>query len=102
MKTETLLIYKDFTKRKFLKLNYLKFKILNLVLLTNTVNLLSRQRASVMFGVIYYKASISKPKDRCIVTGRSHAVSRDFLLSRFTLRRSVNSGLLYSFSRASW
>jgi ribosomal protein S14 len=46
--------------------------------------------------------SISKIKNRCILTFRGGSYIRDFQLSRISLKRWYSEGNLYSLKKSSW
>ena len=47
-------------------------------------------------------SSVTRIKNRCILTGRARSVSRFFKLSRIQLRQLASEGLLPGLSKASW
>lgn len=47
-------------------------------------------------------SSLSKIKNRCIITGRSHAIYKKLSISRIKLRELVLNGLQIGFKKSSW
>lgn len=43
-----------------------------------------------------------KIKNRCIITGRSHGIMRDFKLSRIQFKEMVVQGLIVGIKKGSW
>ena len=69
---------------------------------TLTVALVFKQRASLAADALYSSMGVaSLSRSRCLLTGRSRAVSLTFRASRFTLRKVANSGFVDGLSRAS-
>lgn len=54
------------------------------------------------FFLINNNSSITRIKNRCIVTGRSKSIYRFFKLSRIQLREFASQGLLPGLSKYNW
>lgn len=51
---------------------------------------------------ITHYASISKVKNRCIISSKSKSVSRFFKLSRITFRKLANNGNIVGITKSGW
>ena len=103
LKKEMRLLAFDRIKRKFLKNYWFKKKISNFILKNYTLLTITKQIASLkMSDVIFKKGACSHVRNRCLFTGRAHAVDSTYRVSRFSLRVLANGGYINSLGRASW
>lgn len=51
---------------------------------------------------LHRNSSISRVENKCILTGRSRSIYRDFRLSRMQLRHLASFGLLMGVKKSSW
>ena len=61
-----------------------------------------RWKMQIKFIKLSKNSSVTRIKNRCILTGRARSVSRFFKLSRIQLRQLASEGLLPGLSKASW
>jgi len=102
MKKELRLIAFDSIKRKYLRKLWLRRKIIVAFLNFSNVILLMHQSAALKLSeMVFRRAAVSFYKNRCVLTGRSHAVNSTFKMSRFAIRTAVNGGYINGLRRAS-
>lgn len=79
-------------------------KRLILKAITQNINLSTTVRWKVQkkFYPLSSNSSITRIKNRCIITGRSRSVYRFFKLSRIQLRKLASTGHLPGLSKTSW
>jgi len=61
-----------------------------------------RMEARAALSMLPSDSSPTKIKNRCQITGRSHAYIRKFGVSRLVLRRMAHAGFLPGVTKASW
>ncbi len=61
-----------------------------------------RMEARAAMSLLPSDSSPTKIKNRCQITGRSHAYLRKFGVSRHVLRRLAHAGFLPGVTKASW
>ena len=61
-----------------------------------------RMEARAALSMLPSDSSPTKYKNRCQLTGRSHAYIRKFGVSRLVLRRMAHAGFLPGVTKASW
>lgn len=61
-----------------------------------------RMEARAALSLLPSDSSPTKLKNRCQITGRSHAYIRKFGISRLVLRRMAHAGFLPGVTKASW
>lgn len=61
-----------------------------------------RMEARAALSMLPADSSPTKIKNRCQITGRSHAYIRKFGISRAVLRRMAHAGFLPGVTKASW
>nr|YP_010117047.1 hypothetical protein KQ443_mgp17 [Euplotes vanleeuwenhoeki]QPM99261.1 hypothetical protein MitoLV_33 [Euplotes vanleeuwenhoeki] len=89
-------------KRKFIFLKFLKFKILNLIILNLNISYILKQKALYYFSKYYYKSSSTHSYKICALSARSYAISKHYLLSRFLYNRLLKDGILNGIKIHSW
>jgi len=98
----TYLINKDKYRRDLYN-KYNKIRILYKFLQQNS-KLTNSQRLHYSRALTFLprNSSISRIKNRCILTGRGRSVYRDFQLTRIKLRELASFGLLMGIKKSSW
>lgn len=95
-------IQKDIKKRnKFLKQELrqlLNLSMSNNTLLTNKI----RKSFALKVWSIGQSSSVTRIKNRCVLTGRSKAIYRMFKVSRLMLRQLASNGFVNGVRKASW
>ena len=61
-----------------------------------------REAARLKLQKIPRNANLNRVRNRCELTGRPHAVYRDFKLCRNKFRELANNGLIPGVTKASW
>jgi len=67
-----------------------------------TISLASKLKASVKLCELSRNSSITRVKNRCILTGRPKSVYRQFRISRICFRELASNGLLTGVFKSSW
>lgn len=95
-------IYRD-KKRRLLMQKY-ELKRLFYKSLSQNVELPLPIRTKAFFelSTLPRNSSLCRIKNRCIKTGRSHAIYKHFKLSRISFREAASQGLLTGVYKASW
>lgn len=95
-------IKKNINQRKFFKTNEKKRLILKSII--NNLNFEKKIRWKIQKKLIKFSnnSSLTRIKNRCILTGRSRSVYRLFKLSRIQLRKLASNGSLPGVSKYSW
>ena len=96
------LVEKDLVRRRFFrtiekKRSFFKFMQQNL-----SLSFKSRKRYSEILHFYPVNSSISRIRNRCVLTGRGRSIYRDFRLSRMQLRHMASFGLLMGVKKSSW
>jgi len=76
---------------------YYKFMMLN-----DLLNFNSKLFYQKKISLFVTKSSITKIKNRCLITGRGHGVFRFFGLSRISFRELVSKGALSGIKKKTW
>ena len=88
------------------RLHFKQFEKQRLVLKALTQNLRittkTRWKLQTMFLQIPQKSSITRIKNKCIITGRSRSIYKFFKLSRLQLRKYALNGLLPGVIKRNW
>lgn len=102
MKWELHVNLNDKLKRFFnLKYQFIKF-ILKFFLKNNNINLIIKQLIFIKLNNFKRYSYTNFSKNRCILSGRSYSVFKNYKLSRFFLRDEVNNRKISGFKRKSW
>jgi small subunit ribosomal protein S14 len=96
------LITRDKKRRKLLNLYEKKRLILKGILTNNNVEQNIRWKAGLLLSKLPKDSSKTKVNNRCILTGRSRAIDRDFKISRICLRELGESGCIPGLKKSSW
>ena len=96
------LLLKDY-KRRYLYSKYEKKKII-LKYIQNNLNLSKdiRIKAYNKINTLPVNSSITRVKNRCVLTNRSRSIYRKFKLSRLMFRKLASEGLIPGVSKATW
>ena len=89
-------------KKKYYFKFELKKKLLLLLLLNNELINKFKQFLICNISYLYIQSSVNKLRNCCLVTGRSYAVNKKLMVSRFILRDYINKGFIFGYSRFSW
>ncbi len=88
------------------RLQFLENEKKRIILKAITQNLLinkqNRWKTQQQFFEITQESSLTRIKNRCIMTGRSRSIYRFFKLSRLQLRKWASYGFLPGVSKHSW
>lgn len=93
---------KDKKKRNLYKKYELKKKILKSIVLNRNVYIEKKNKVQELVNKIPKNASITRIRNRCIVTGRGRGVYSFFKLSRLSFRELASFGFLPGIRKASW
>lgn len=96
------LIEKDKKIRKTFKVYEIKKKILNFICNNLYFDIRTRKLAYLELYNLPSNSSITRSRRRCVLTGRSRAVYRNFKLCRNMFRSLALKGYLPGVSKASW
>ena len=91
---------KDKKQRKLYLKQYLKKQCFKSIMANENLPKRIRWQASFLQNPLVY--SISKIKNRCIITNRSHSVSAKLKISRIQLRNLADVGLISNLTKAEW
>jgi len=95
-------IKKNINQRNLFKINEKKRLILKSI--TNNLQFEKKIRWTIQKKLLSFSnnSSMTRIKNRCILTGRSRSVYRFFKLSRIQLRKLASEGFLPGVSKYSW
>ena len=88
------LIARDKKRRKLLMLHEKKRLILKGILANNNIDQSIRWNAGLTLSGLPKDSSKTKINNRCILTGRSRSIDRDFKISRICIRELGGSGCI--------
>jgi small subunit ribosomal protein S14 len=93
------------TDNKYRKL-YHRFeknkKELKSIFQNRLINSKLRFSAFKKLNIINYSSSIAKFKNRCLITGKSKGILRNFKISRIKFREFASNGDISGISKSSW
>lgn len=90
----TNLSIKDHKRRKLLWAYELPRKMLKSIFYNRSLPWEIRENARILLGKLPRDSSVTRPKNRCVVTGRGKGVLRTFRLSRMVFREQGVKGSL--------
>jgi ribosomal protein S14 len=93
-------IYKK--RRNLFKDLEVKRTIYKSIIKNATIPLASKLKASIKLCELSRNSSITRVKNRCILTGRPKSVYRQFRISRICFRELASNGLLTGVFKSSW
>jgi len=96
------LFIKDFNRRNIFLLLELERIILKYILTNFKLPLDIRLNAYINFKNVSILSTITKIKNRCVLTNRSRSVYRKFKMSRIFFKKLALDGLLIGVKKASW
>lgn len=94
--------YKDNKYRKTYKKFELNKKYYKYIFQNQLLSSETRYKGFKKLVWITHYSSISKIKNRCIISGKSKSVSRFFKLSRITFRKLANNGNIVGITKSGW
>ena len=95
-------IIKDKKKRHLVSKYEFKKKIVKLLLLKHNIRSGDRQHLVQVLNSYPRSGSITRVRNRCILTGRGNGVLTFFRLSRIKFRELASFGLLNGVKKSSW
>ncbi len=95
-------IIKDKQIRETFKKNEIKKLALKFLANTHNVDKKIQHNFNLALTELPKNSSITRIKNRCIITGRSHGVYKKLKLSRILLKEYISLGLLSGFTKSSW
>jgi small subunit ribosomal protein S14 len=95
-------IEKNKRRERMAKRDLPKRTRLKAVIMDKTVSPEERFEASLKLAALPRNGAKIRVRNRCEITGRSHAVYRRFKLSRIMLRQMASEGLLPGVTKSSW
>lgn len=95
-------IKKNINQRYLFKNYELKRLILKSITQNLKINKKIRWKTQFKFLTIPFNSSVTRVKNRCILTGRARSVFRFVQLSRIQLRKWASFGFLSGISKRSW
>jgi small subunit ribosomal protein S14 len=96
------LINKDKKRRNLFKKYELKRLYLKYIIYNNNILKHIRINAMMLLNKLPKDSSSVRIHNRCIITGRSRSIYRDFKVSRIILRNYAHNGLLPGITKSSW
>lgn len=93
---------KDQLKRQLVSKYELERHILKSVIYNDSLDPVLRSIALVKLDQLPKNSSAIRIKNRCILTGRSRSIYRQYGLSRIQLRELASYGLLPGIKKSSW
>lgn len=95
-------IERDKNKRDYFLKFYKKRENLRLSLKNKEANKDSRYQNQIKLTKLNKNSLKVRLKNRCILTGRTHSVLKNFRISRIKLRDLISSGSLNGVKKSSW
>ena len=95
-------IERDKKRRRLVKKHEAKRNLLKSVIHSDSLPKELRWKASLELAKLPRNSSKVRIKNRCVITGRSKGVYRQFKISRIMLRELALKGLLPGVKKASW
>jgi succinate dehydrogenase (ubiquinone) iron-sulfur subunit len=95
-------IIKDNKRRKLFKKYELKRKVLKSTVLDENINLRERFFTQLLLTNLPKNSSVTRIKNRCVITGRSQSVYRKFKLSRIQIKSQLDKNNLAGLKKISW
>jgi small subunit ribosomal protein S14 len=96
------LIERDKKRRDLVALYEKKRLFLKGIVANNNLALSVRWKAGLELSDLPKNSSKTRVKNRCILTGRSRAVDKNFKISRVCLRELAGSGSIPGLRKSSW
>ena len=96
------LIERDKRKRKCYLTLFKKREELKKILKNREEDISVRYKAQIELNKLSKNSSKIRLSNRCLVTGRTHSVSKSFRLSRIKLRELISIGLVNGTKKSSW
>lgn len=96
------LINKDKKRRNLFKKYELKRLYLKYIIYNNNILKHIRINAMILLNKLPKDSSSVRIHNRCIITGRSRSIYRDFKISRIILRNYAHNGSLPGITKSSW
>jgi len=96
------LIIKDFKRRKYVNKFEWKKKILKAFYHNHNLNLKFRQKIYFNILKLKKKTFLTRVKNICILTGKSHSIYKKFKLSRMSLRENLSVTFFTGMKKSSW
>ena len=96
------LIFKDNKVRQNFIFSEFKLNLLRIILTNKKLNLNIRFNAFKLINQYLSKTSISKINNKCILSGRSRSIFRNFKLSRIKIRELTSKGQINGLQKISW
>lgn len=95
-------IIKDSKRRKLFKQYELKRKVLKSTILNENVDLREKFFTQLLLTKLPKNSSVTRIKNRCVLTGRSQSVYRKFKLSRIQIKTQLDKNNLTGLKKISW
>nr|YP_009446419.1 ribosomal protein S14 [Ancoracysta twista]ATY40907.1 ribosomal protein S14 [Ancoracysta twista] len=95
-------IRRDQKKRKLFRKQELKRKALQTIIYNEALSQKERWMASIHLNKLPRSGSLTRIKNRCVLTGRGKGVEARFRLSRITLKELALENRLPGLRKASW
>ena len=95
-------IERDKQRRNLVNKFEKKRKILKAIMYNTTLPFNERFRAQVELSRLPKDSSITRIKNRCVITGRARSVYSKFKLSRIAFRNLASQGKLPGVTKSSW
>lgn len=90
-------IEKDKRRRKTTKIFYKKKNVIKLIQKNCNLSSKIRKKAVLLLSTFPKNSSITRIRNRCVLSGRSRSFKRHFRLSRIMLRKMLSLGLIPQF-----
>jgi small subunit ribosomal protein S14 len=98
----TNLIERDKRKRKYYLTLFEKREKLKILLKNREQSMSIRYKAQIELNNMSKNSSRIRLSNRCLLTGRTHSVSKLFRVSRIKLRELISIGLINGIRKSSW
>jgi small subunit ribosomal protein S14 len=96
------LVERDKKRRKLVTCYEKKRLVLKSIIANTSFKLSTRWKAGLELSELPKNSSPTRVINRCLLTGRSRSIDRDFKLSRICLRELAGSGSIPGLKKSSW
>ncbi len=95
-------IKKDIKRRNLFKKYELKRKILKSTIYNENVSLKEKFFSQLLLSNLPKNSSVTRIKNRCVITGRSQSVYRKFKMSRIQIKTQLSKNNITGLRKISW
>lgn len=95
-------LYKDYKRRKEYAKNEISYLIYKAFACNKILPVRKRLTYFNLLDNARKNTSITRIRNRCLITGRGRGIIREYGLSRIELKRRIEAGLIPGMRKASW